>query len=253
ENTMASTASTSVSGPSASVSRVPGPPPPTATAATARAPGRITVTPVAASASWADPTVRSPTSVMRLSGPRRAVMRAKPVPGPEMQGPCLTSLKRLCSCGRRRPVYERCLYDGPLRPAQDGALPMRLTTFAAVSAIALAATLSACTAALQNQSAPPVSLTTNPVTPPAQWRLEGRAMVSAADRRAVEAALEAMKRGGSAVDAAIAAHAVLGLVEPQSSGLGGGGYMVVYDRKSNTTTVFDGRESAPAAATASYF
>ena len=65
--------------------------------------------------------------------------------------------------------------------------------------------------------------------------------------------LAAMKQGGSAVDAAIAAHAVLGLVEPQSSGLGGGGYMVVYDRKSNTTTVFDGRETAPATATADYF
>jgi gamma-glutamyltranspeptidase/glutathione hydrolase len=78
-------------------------------------------------------------------------------------------------------------------------------------------------------------------------------MAAAADKRAVEAALEVMKAGGSAVDAAIAAHAVLGLVEPQSSGLGGGGYMVVYDRKSNTTTVFDGRETAPAAATADYF
>ncbi len=86
-----------------------------------------------------------------------------------------------------------------------------------------------------------------------EWRLSGRAMVSAADKRAVDAALEAMKAGGSAVDAAIAAHAVLGLVEPQSSGLGGGGYMVVYDRKSNTTTVFDGRETAPATATADYF
>ena len=62
-----------------------------------------------------------------------------------------------------------------------------------------------------------------------------------------------MRAGGSAVDAAIAAHAVLGLVEPQSSGIGGGGYMVVYDRKSDTTTVFDGRETAPAAATADYF
>lgn len=86
-----------------------------------------------------------------------------------------------------------------------------------------------------------------------EWRLSGRAMVSAADKRAVEAALEAMKAGGSAVDAAIAAHAVLGLVEPQSSGLGGGGYMVVYDRKSNTTVTFDGRETAPATATADYF
>ena len=84
------------------------------------------------------------------------------------------------------------------------------------------------------------------------WRLSDRSMAAAADKRAVEAALEVMKAGGSAVDAAIAAHAVLGLVEPQS-GLGGGGYMVVYDRKSNTTTVFDGRETAPAAATADYF
>lgn len=85
------------------------------------------------------------------------------------------------------------------------------------------------------------------------WRLSGRAMATAADKRAVDAAIAAMKAGGSAVDAAIAAHAVLGLVEPQSSGLGGGGYMVVYDRKSNTTTVFDGRETAPATATADYF
>ncbi len=86
-----------------------------------------------------------------------------------------------------------------------------------------------------------------------EWRLSQRAMATAADKRAVEAAIAAMDRGGSAVDAAIAAHAVLGLVEPQSSGLGGGGYMVVYDRKSNTTTVFDGRETAPATATADYF
>lgn len=86
-----------------------------------------------------------------------------------------------------------------------------------------------------------------------EWRLSHRAMATAADKRAVEAAIAAMDRGGSAVDAAIAAHAVLGLVEPQSSGLGGGGYMVVYDRKSNTTTVFDGRETAPATATANYF
>jgi len=86
-----------------------------------------------------------------------------------------------------------------------------------------------------------------------EWRLSGRAMVSAADKRAVDAALNAMRAGGSAVDAAIAAHAVLGLVEPQSSGLGGGGYMVVYNRKSNSTLVFDGRETAPATATADYF
>ena len=90
-------------------------------------------------------------------------------------------------------------------------------------------------------------------SPKGEWRLSQRAMATAADKRAVEAAIAAMDAGGSAVDAAIAAHAVLGLVEPQSSGLGGGGYMVVYDRKSNTTTVFDGRETAPATATADYF
>lgn len=89
--------------------------------------------------------------------------------------------------------------------------------------------------------------------PRGEWRLSQRAMATAADERAVKAAIAAMDAGGSAVDAAIAAHAVLGLVEPQSSGLGGGGYMVVFDRASNTTTVFDGRETAPATATADYF
>lgn len=97
------------------------------------------------------------------------------------------------------------------------------------------------------------ALDTPSAKPAGAWKLQGRAMVSAADKRAVDAALDALKQGGSAVDAAIAAHAVLGLVEPQSSGLGGGGYMVVYDRKSNSTLVFDGRETAPATATADYF
>jgi gamma-glutamyltranspeptidase/glutathione hydrolase len=73
------------------------------------------------------------------------------------------------------------------------------------------------------------------------------AMVAAADPRAVEAGLKVLREGGHAVDAAIAVHAVLGLVEPQSSGLGGGAFMLVYDRASGMTTVFDGRETAPSA------
>ncbi|MEO0608391.1 MAG: gamma-glutamyltransferase [Pseudomonadota bacterium] len=73
------------------------------------------------------------------------------------------------------------------------------------------------------------------------------AMVAAADPRAVEAGLEVLRNGGHAVDAAIAVHTVLGLVEPQSSGIGGGAFMVVYDRASGDTIVYDGRETAPMA------
>lgn len=71
------------------------------------------------------------------------------------------------------------------------------------------------------------------------------AMVAAADPRAVEAGLRVLREGGHAVDAAIAVHAVLGLVEPQSSGLGGGAFMLVYERESGEITVYDGRETAP--------
>ena len=79
------------------------------------------------------------------------------------------------------------------------------------------------------------------------------AMVAAADPRAVEAGLEVLRNGGNAIDAAIAVHTVLGLVEPQSSGLGGGAFMVYYDHAKDQITVFDGREVAPAAATKDWF
>ena len=79
------------------------------------------------------------------------------------------------------------------------------------------------------------------------------AMVAAANPQAVEAGLEMLRAGGTAVDAAIAVHTALGLVEPESSGIGGGGFMVYYDHASGEITVFDGRERAPAAATPDYF
>ncbi|MAN45356.1 MAG: gamma-glutamyltransferase [Alphaproteobacteria bacterium] len=79
------------------------------------------------------------------------------------------------------------------------------------------------------------------------------AMVAAADPRAVEAGLKVMREGGNAIDAAIAVHTVLGLVEPQSSGIGGGAFMVYYDHAKDEITVFDGRETAPASTTPEHF
>src|SRR5579872_478290 len=79
------------------------------------------------------------------------------------------------------------------------------------------------------------------------------AMVAAANPLAVEAGVKVLQRGGSAIDAAVAVQAVLGLVEPQSSGLGGGAFMVYYDAKTRRVTVYNGRETAPAAATPALF
>ena len=79
------------------------------------------------------------------------------------------------------------------------------------------------------------------------------AMVAAANPHAVAAAIEMLEKGGHAVDAAIAAHAVLGLVEPQSSGLGGGAFVLVYEHQGNELIFYDGRETAPAGATVDMF
>src|SRR3954469_6039698 len=73
-------------------------------------------------------------------------------------------------------------------------------------------------------------------------------LVSAADPRAAAAGVAILKQGGSAADAAIAMMLALNVVEPQSSGIGGGGFMVHHDAKTSRTTSFDGREAAPAAA-----
>ena len=80
-----------------------------------------------------------------------------------------------------------------------------------------------------------------------------QAMVAAAHPLAVDAGLEVLRRGGSAVDAAIAVQMVLGVVEPQSSGLGGGGFLLHYNGATGAMTVYDGRETAPAGATPTMF
>lgn len=90
-------------------------------------------------------------------------------------------------------------------------------------------------------------LTPKPLARAARW------MAATANPRATEAAAEMLKAGGGAVDAAIAAQLVLGLVEPQSSGLGGGAFALVWDAPARRLTTFDGRETAPASVTPTLF
>lgn len=75
-----------------------------------------------------------------------------------------------------------------------------------------------------------------------------RGIVATANAHATDAAHAVLARGGSAVDAAIAAQLVLGLVEPQSSGIGGGAFLLVHDARSRRLRAYDGRETAPASA-----
>ncbi|MEV0246529.1 gamma-glutamyltransferase family protein [Nocardia sp. NPDC050712] len=76
--------------------------------------------------------------------------------------------------------------------------------------------------------------------------------VSTANPISTRAACEVLDKGGTAADALIAAQAVLGLVEPQASGIGGGGFLLYYDAASKNVEAYDGREVAPAAATENY-
>jgi gamma-glutamyltranspeptidase/glutathione hydrolase len=80
-----------------------------------------------------------------------------------------------------------------------------------------------------------------------------RFMIAAANPLATRAGFDVLRAGGNAIDAAIAVQLVLGLVEPQSSGLGGGAFLLYHDAKSRKLLAYDGRETAPAAATPQRF
>ncbi|MES2720138.1 MAG: gamma-glutamyltransferase family protein [Pseudomonadota bacterium] len=131
---------------------------------------------------------------------------------------------------------------------------LAISIFSTLAPAALAATPApavtgdAALAAIAQRQATPEAATGRYPLSVAQGR---RGMVVTAHPLATEAALVMLRAGGSAADAAVAAQAVLGLVEPQSSGFGGGGFLL-YARNGEVTAI-DGRETAPAAATASRF
>lgn len=125
---------------------------------------------------------------------------------------------------------------------------LRAPVFFAVAVFA--SWLAACTpvepAAAPAREAKPA--TSTPVAASAR-----NAGVAAANPYAVDAGLEILAAGGNAADAAVAIQAMLGLVEPQSSGVGGGGFLLFYDAASKKVTAFDGREAAPKGATPGMF
>ncbi|WP_114521231.1 gamma-glutamyltransferase [Altererythrobacter sp. ZODW24] len=98
----------------------------------------------------------------------------------------------------------------------------------------------------------PISLAGCATTAPAPLPPQANGMVSAADPRAAEAGAAMLRQGGSATDAAIATMLALTVVEPQSSGIGGGGFYL-RGAPDGTVTTIDGRETAPAAAGEDWF
>jgi gamma-glutamyltranspeptidase/glutathione hydrolase len=111
-----------------------------------------------------------------------------------------------------------------------------------IAALIAAAALSACAPA-------PRAAAPSQVTAPAHHEI----FVVAANPLAAEAGMAVLRKGGSAVDAAVAVQAMLSLVEPQSSGIGGGAFMTYLDAATGKVRVYDGREVAPAGATPSMF
>src|ERR1700689_909355 len=114
---------------------------------------------------------------------------------------------------------------------------------AATAALALLPAVHAC------RSAPPPA----PAAATVASAATRHAIVGAANPRGAQAGMRVLQAGGSAADAAVAMQAVLGLVEPQSSGLGGGAFITYYDAKKNQVLAYNGRETAPAGASVDMF
>jgi gamma-glutamyltranspeptidase/glutathione hydrolase len=140
---------------------------------------------------------------------------------------------------------------------------MRRSTRPAVRALSLlaatAAVVTVGAAAPPGAAAPAAAaaapVTPAPTTPPAKVPVavgHGGAVASV-DADASAAGIEVLRNGGNAVDAAVATAAALGVTEPYSAGIGGGGYFVHYDAKSRKVRTIDGRETAPRSADKNLF
>ncbi len=123
---------------------------------------------------------------------------------------------------------------------------MRRRPISLALAGSLALTLSLSVTSSTGSAAPPQRGAATDPGPPKQATAVGRGgAVSSVDPNASRVGLRVLKNGGNAVDAAVATAAALGVAEPYSAGVGGGGYFVYYDAKSGRVHTIDGRETAP--------
>lgn len=145
---------------------------------------------------------------------------------------------------------------GPVWPARRGGRWGRMALWGAVALAGLVG----CATETGRVPGPSAATTFTPPEPPSGYTPKAiafapRDMVAAAHPLAVQAGLAMLAQGGSAVDAAIAVQLALGVVEPQSSGIGGGAFLLHFDPATPTAPIqaWDGRETAPAAATPDQF
>ena len=146
--------------------------------------------------------------------------------------------------GSRRGVAASLLMAlGELPAWRSMALALACVSLAAPASVASAR--SAAGEVLAEAAKPPPEIATD-VEAGATTVMTDKDMAVTANPLASKAAAAMLARGGSAVDAAIAAQMVLNLVEPQSSGIGGGAFLLVFNERTRRLRVFDGRETAPA-------
>src|SRR6516225_167973 len=138
----------------------------------------------------------------------------------------------------------------PAAPAPAAAAPAAPASAPPAPAAAVPAAPTSAPQTAKGEAQPPATATP---TAASSWfrRHRHRGLqpwVAAANPLAVDAGIEILKQGGTAVDAAVAVQTMLGLVEPQSSGVAGGAFLMYYDAHTGKVTAFDGREKAPAGA-----